>query len=111
MAPQVVSQFTEVVGDSQQLSTGIPGNWFRQRTMPSHFLSITTRNGSGRKSAMKRETVPMKFLSRFTPIDLPEIGAEAAATIAVGVFSEVGYRNDRSIAICLPLFIARRVSW
>jgi hypothetical protein len=44
---------------------------------------------------MKRETFPRKFLSIFTGVDFPE----KIATIAVGGYSKVGYRNDRSATI------------
>jgi hypothetical protein len=58
--------------------------------MAPNFLLIAKGNGLKGKSTMKRETFPKKFLSIFTPVEFPEIGAEG---VIVPFLSKIGLKR------------------
>jgi hypothetical protein len=104
MALHTILQFMEAAIDGQQISITMPGKWLHRHVMPPNFRLIARRNGSEGRFAIKRETFIRKFLSIFTRVEFPE----KVATIAMGGYSKVGYRNDRSVSICRMAFHRER---
>jgi hypothetical protein len=98
LAPQSVLQCMEAAIDSRQISIEIPGQSLRIYEMHQDFRLIATQNPNEGRFAMKRETLTTKFLSRFTPIEFPEIQADELLKIAEGQARNLGYHNDRVVA-------------
>jgi hypothetical protein len=100
MALQTVLQFMEATIHVQRISIPRTVKWLQRHGVPPNYRLIARRNRSEGRFAIKREIFSRKFLSLFTRAEFPE----KVATIAVGGYSKVGYRKDRSVSISRMAF-------
>jgi hypothetical protein len=76
----------EAAIDSRQITIEIPGQSLRIYEMHDNFRLVATQNLNEGRFAMKRETLTIKFFSRFTPVEFPAIFLSISGIGTIGWF-------------------------
>jgi hypothetical protein len=98
LAPQSVLQCMEAAIDSGQITIEIPGQSLQIYHMHPDFRLVAMQNPNEGRFAMKRETLTIKFLLRFPPVEFSEIQADELLKIAQGQAVNLGCWNDQVIS-------------
>jgi MoxR-like ATPase len=88
----------EAALDSGQISIEIPGQSLQSYPMHKDFRLIATQNPNEGRFAVKRENLTAKFLSRFSPVEFPEITKAELLAIARGQARHFRYQNVQVIS-------------
>ena len=87
----------EAALDSHYIILEIPGRGIIKYKQNPNFRIIATQNPNDGKFQMKRETLATKFLSRFIPVEFPEIKKDELFVIAQKQAEHFDYKNDAFI--------------